>query len=64
MRVSHRWEKHEDESAKKETEKNGAEERAAEHGRPKVRERARGTRGDPSSLGSQAIEAFEFESQR
>ena len=32
-RVSRMWEKHEDESAEKQTEKNDAEERAAEHGR-------------------------------
>ena len=38
MRVSHRWEEHEDESAKEQTEENDSEERAAEHGRPKVKE--------------------------
>jgi len=36
--VSRRWEKHEDESAKEQTKKNDAEERAAEHGWPKVKE--------------------------
>jgi cobalamin biosynthesis protein CobT len=54
MRVSHGWEKHEDESAEEQTEKNDAEERAAEHDQPEVKEDGKRDKRESGNVTSSA----------